>query len=300
MELWIIISVGAAFMQNIRTAFQKALKDQVSTVGAASTRFFYALPFIWAYVWYLFSVSGHSAPTLNPTFWFWLTIGGASQILFTVVLVWLFSFRSFAVGVTLSKLDIVLIAVFGILFLGDGLTAWAVAAILFGILGTVCLSIAQVDVSWKTLFSGLGEKSTAIGILCAALLGLSSTGVRGALLTLPDTPLLPKAAYALAIMLSMQCVALMIYFLVRDRGELKRIARAWKLALPVGLSGVIGSVGWFTAYSLQAAAYVSAVGKIELIFSYLSSIFIFREKVSRMELIGICLIGAGVVLLALE
>ncbi|MFD0915678.1 EamA family transporter [Pseudahrensia aquimaris] len=299
MELWVLITIGAAFMQNVRTAYQKALKGQVSTVGAASTRFFFALPFIWLYVWALFSFGGYEAPDLNIGFWLWLSVAGISQILFTVTLVWLFSFRSFAVGVTLSKLDVILIAVFGLLFLGDGLEGRAIVAIGLGIAGTLLLSVAQIDLTWRTVLKGVGEKSTGIGVLCAALLGLSSTGVRGALLTLPDDPLLSKAAYALALMLTMQCIVMLAYFLLRDRAELGRIARAWRLALPVGLSGVIGSVGWFSAYSLQAAAYVSAVGKIELVFSYLSSLLIFRESVSRMELVGMVMIGLGVVLIAL-
>ena len=41
-ELWIPITVFAAFMQNLRSALQKHLKGRLSTGGASYVRFFYA------------------------------------------------------------------------------------------------------------------------------------------------------------------------------------------------------------------------------------------------------------------
>ena len=45
MELWIPITIAAAFLQNLRSALQKHLKGRLSTVGAAYARFLYAWPF---------------------------------------------------------------------------------------------------------------------------------------------------------------------------------------------------------------------------------------------------------------
>ena len=44
-ELWIPITVVAAFMQNLRSALQKHLKAKLSTGGATYVRFLFALPF---------------------------------------------------------------------------------------------------------------------------------------------------------------------------------------------------------------------------------------------------------------
>jgi len=44
MELWIPLTIGAAFFQNIRSAMQKHLKGELSTLGAAYVRFIYAWP----------------------------------------------------------------------------------------------------------------------------------------------------------------------------------------------------------------------------------------------------------------
>jgi hypothetical protein len=44
MELWIPITIAAAFLQNLRSALQKHIKGRLSTSGAAYARFLYAWP----------------------------------------------------------------------------------------------------------------------------------------------------------------------------------------------------------------------------------------------------------------
>ena len=64
---------------------------------------------------------------------------------------------------------------------------------------------------------------------------------------------------------------------------------------------MLGSLGWFTAFTLQNAAYVRALGQVELVFSVLAAWLVFRERSSGRELAGIALIAlsiAAIVLLA--
>ena len=49
-ELWIPVTIVAAFMQNARSALQKHLTGRLSTLGATYVRFLYALPFALVYV----------------------------------------------------------------------------------------------------------------------------------------------------------------------------------------------------------------------------------------------------------
>ena len=51
---------------------------------------------------------------------------------------------------------------------------------------------------------------------------------------------------------------------------------------------------WFTAFTLQNAAYVKAVGQIELIFSLLVTVLFFKEKISLREWIGVAVLGMSV------
>jgi uncharacterized membrane protein len=62
---------------------------------------------------------------------------------------------------------------------------------------------------------------------------------------------------------------------------------------------MLGSVGWFTAMTLQNAAYVRALGQIELVFTFLAAHLIFRESSTRLEVTGILLLVAGILILLL-
>ncbi|EDZ42604.1 MAG TPA: hypothetical protein DHC76_14745 [Rhodobacteraceae bacterium] len=60
-----------------------------------------------------------------------------------------------------------------------------------------------------------------------------------------------------------------------------------------------GSLGWFLAFTLQTAAYVKALGQIELIFSLMVSVLVFKERLSMREGIAIGFLSASVLLLIL-
>ena len=47
LEIWIPITVVAAFLQNLRSMLQKRATGDLSVNGASYTRFCFALPFAW-------------------------------------------------------------------------------------------------------------------------------------------------------------------------------------------------------------------------------------------------------------
>ena len=51
--------------------------------------------------------------------------------------------------------------------------------------------------------------------------------------------------------------------------------------------------------TLENAAYVRALGQVELVFTFIASHFFFRERSTGLELAGIALIVAGIVILLL-
>lgn len=299
LALWIPATIAAAFFQNLRSALQKAIKGRLSTMGAAYSRFLYAFPLAVLYLIAVQQARGSDLPAVNTEFLIYCALGGLSQILFTVVLLWMFSFRSFAVGTTFSKLEVILVAGMGSVLLGDHVGPAALLAILIGALGTVVLSFNETRLTPMGLLRGLGERATAIGILCAALLGASSVFYRGAILALQGDDFLLAASFALAVALGMQTLMMGAWFLIFDRAELARVFIHWQRAGPVGIAGLAGSICWFTAFSVQNAAYVRALGQIELVFTFLASVFVFRETVSRMEYLGTGLIISSILLIVL-
>jgi drug/metabolite transporter (DMT)-like permease len=299
MELWIPITIAAAFLQNLRSALQKHINGRLSTAGAAYARFLYAWPLALVYVWGLNSLGGLAFPTPNWLFLLYCLLGGVTQILFTVLLLWMFSFRSFAVGTTFSKLEVVMVAGLGAAILGDGLGLLAVLAIAISAGGVVCLSMDQTRLTPGALLAGLTEKPTLIGLLCAACLGASVVFFRGGALSLGHDNVAMAAGYTFAISVVLQTLMMGAYIRWREPGEITRVIRHWRWAAPVGIAGALGSVCWFTAFTMQNAAYVRAVGQVELVFTFLASVLIFRERVSRMEIIGILLVAGAILLLVL-
>ncbi len=299
MELWIPITIAAAFMQNVRSALQKHLKGRLTTLGATYVRFLYAWPLAVAYVVALNAWGGMAYPTPNGVFLIYSVLGGISQIIFTGLLVWMFSFRNFAIGTTYSKTEVILVAIFGFLLLGDALTVLTAIAIIVAVIGVLILSVGQTRLTVMALFAGVTEKPTLIGLACGAFLGGSVVFFRGAALALGYDGFIMAAAYTLAVSVVIQTVMMGLYLAVRERGTLKEVFVHWRWSMAVGLAGVLASVGWFTAFTMQNASYVRALGQVELLFTFIASIFIFREKINPIQVLGIVIIMAGILTLVL-
>ncbi|CAN0218927.1 unnamed protein product, partial [Chrysoparadoxa australica] len=85
----------------------------------------------------------------------------------------------------------------------------------------------------------------------------------------------------------------------RAPGQLTAVWDARGKAIWLGLTSMAGSLSWFTAFTLQTAAYVYALGQVELILSLAASVLFFREKVTARELAGIAVLTVSIVVLVL-
>ena len=84
-----------------------------------------------------------------------------------------------------------------------------------------------------------------------------------------------------------------------EPGQVTATLRAWRVAAFAGASGMVASAGWFTAMTIQNAAYVRALGQIELVFTFIASTLFFRERTTPVELLGIGLVIGGILVLLL-
>jgi drug/metabolite transporter (DMT)-like permease len=299
MDLWIPITVFAAFCQNARSALQKHLKGRLGTTGATFVRFGYGFPFALAYLAVLHVGLGYALPSPGADFWAIGAAGGLAQIAATFLLVHLFSYRNFVVGTAYSKTEPVQAAIFGLTFLGEAVTPLAALAIAIGVAGVVMISLAGQRVGLKSVLAALAGRPALIGLASAALFGVSAVCVRGASLSLGGPNFLMQAGFSLAYVTVFQTVAMVLWMAWREPGQLAASLASWRAAIWVGLSGVAGSAGWFTAMTLQQVAYVRALAQIELIFTFLVSWLVFRERVRGAEAAGAVLIAAGIVVLLL-
>lgn len=294
MELWIPITIAAAFLQNLRSALQKHLQGSLGTRGASFVRFGYGFPVAILYVVLLHQLGGFAFPALNWTFAFWAVLGGLAQIFATIMLVHLFSLRNFAVGTAYSKTEPVQAAIFGLILLGEKLTIGAVGAIIVGVFGVMLISMARMPLSWKNTVSALASRTALVGIASGAVFGISAVAYRSASLSLDGPNPIMQAATTLACVTTFQTVFMLIWMVWKDKNEIVQVIRTWRTSSLVGLASVFGSACWFTAMALQPVAYVRALGQIELIFTFMASYFLFHERINRMEVAGCLLIVCGI------
>jgi drug/metabolite transporter (DMT)-like permease len=288
-SLWVIVTLLAASAQTARFVLQKRLGQAGLTATAATfARFLYAAPVALLATVVTSVLLDAPLPAMGLRFWGFVAAGGLAQILATELTVRLFGLRNFAVGVALTKSEVVLVAVFSALVLGEVPTTLAIAAIALGFAGVIAMARPSGAVEPRAVWMGLAA---------GALFGVAATGYRGAALALEPAPFFLRATTALAAATALQTVAMAGWMRWREPGALGRVLAGWRTTAPVGILGMLGSLGWFTAFSLQSAAYVRALGQVELLFTLAASVVIFRERPLAREILGIALIGVSVVIL---
>jgi len=298
-ELWIPITVASAFLQNLRSVGQKHLKKVMGTTGATFVRFGFGLPFAALYLAALHLAGGYPIPALPPVFFAWAVLGGITQIAATFLLVHLFSFRNFAVGTAYSRTEPAQAALFALIFLGETMTAGALAAIGVSMVGVMLISVAHSAFTPRSLVAATFSRTALIGLASGTGFGISAVSYRAASISLEGPNFVMQAAVTLMVVIIFQTVVMAAWMVLRDREELARIGKAWKPGLFVGFVGATASFGWFMAMTLQQAAVVKALAQIEMVFTFASSIFFFKERITKVETAGCGLIVAGILLLLL-
>lgn len=305
MELWALITVGSAFLQNLRSTLQKHLKGRMGTTGATFVRFGFGLPFAFLYLAILHLGLGRPLPLPVPgvTFAIWAVIGALAQITATFLLVHLFSFRNFAVGTAYSRTEPAQAALLALILFGETIGFGTAAAILVSILGVMLISVARTTFTPLILVTSVTSSTALIGLASGFFFGISAIAYRTASLSLapslPTPDAMVQAGYTLCVVITIQTLSMLCWMAWRDRAELTRVRAAWKVSALVGFVGATASFGWFTAMTLQQVAVVKALAQVEMLFTFASSVLFFRERINRLEIAGCVLIVFGVLLLVL-
>ena len=299
METWVLITVVAAFFQNVRSTLQKYLKGRIGTTGATFVRFGFGLPFAYLFLATLYFGAEYSLSALHARFATWILLAALSQIAAQALLIHLFSYRNFAVGTAYSRTEPAQAALFGLVFLSETVSVLVLLAIAISVGGVMLISIAGNELRAGNLITSLLSRNVAIGLCSGTFFGISAVSYRGAALSLGGPNFLMQGAVTLCAAITFQTVIMLLYIAVRDPTELHRILKAWKPALAVGFVGATASFGWFTAMTLEKAAIVKAVAQIEMLFAFASTVLIFREPFKNLEVTGCVAIVGGILLLLL-
>ena len=290
-EIWIPITIFAAFSQNLRSIYQKKLQKNISNISSTYTRFLFGLPFVFIYFLFLYNYSNTTflVSNINLQFIFYCLIGGISQIIATFLLLKIFMTNNFSVATAYSKTEPIQAAFFGFILLSDPISFIGFIGILIGLIGIMITSIKKVNLSIN--FFNL---SVFYGLLSGSLFGLAAVLFRGASHSLFSIDYILTSSFTLLIAIGIQTLILTIYILIKDIKQFYLLYLNWKDSLIVGFFGAFASICWFYAMSVQNVAYVRALGQIELIFTILASIFYFKEKIIKTEILGILITLTGI------
>lgn len=296
--LWIVTTIAAAGAQSLRNALQRGLTVTLGTVGATHVRFLFGLPFALLFLVAILGATG-TKPHLGPAFWPAAALGGIGQILATACMLHAMRDRSFLVTIAYTKSEPVLVAVFGLVFLGEVPTPLLAAAILVATIGVVVLSwpkqtadgLIETDrppTRWERL------RPAVLGLASGAFFGLSAVAFKAAIRASGTGNFLADASTALAASLAIQTALLTLWLLARDRSVLLEIARAWKPSLAAGFLGAAASQLWFVGFAIAPVAAVRTLGLTEILFAQVLSRRLLKERPNRREMIGIALLVFGV------
>ena len=81
-----------------------------------------------------------------------------------------------------------------------------------------------------------------------------------------------------------------------SHGIVVGVIREWRHLYWIGITGVSASACWLCAFAQQKTGYVLAVGQIELVFAYVASRVLFKERAHRNEIAGILVTVVGILL----
>lgn len=303
MPTWIIITIASAFLQNIRSVLQKHLKGTMGTTGATFVRFAFGVPFAFLYLFGYAVLTGKALPSFSIAFGGWVVLAALSQIFAQALLVHMFSYRNFAVGTAYSRTEPAQAAIFAFMFLGETVRTSALAAILIAVFGVMLISVARTAFSARSLVTSTFSRTALLGLSSGALFGVAAVGYRSASLSLVpslDAPdFILQAGFTLACAILFQTIVMAVWIAIREPHEFTNVARAWRPSLATGFVGATASFGWFMAMTLQKAAIVKALAQVEMLFTFASSVLIFKERINRLEAIGCGLIVTGILVLLL-
>jgi drug/metabolite transporter (DMT)-like permease len=289
-NLWIPVTIFAAFAQTVRNAAQKHLAASLGTLGATLVRFLYGLPFAVAWLAGVHHVGGFPYPTPNWTFLGWIALGAVGQIGGTALLLQVASERNFALGVAYSKTEILQIALFGFVLLGDPLQLPAMLAVVIGTLGVLLMSPPDPQHPLRGFLRGWTARVALYGLASGTCFSFAVVGYRGGALALEGAAFAMAAAFGLVVAQVLQTVLLGAWLLQRDPAVVLAVARAWRGSLFAGFAGAAASAAWFVALAIEPSAHVRTLGLVELLFAYVVSRRVFRERLRTNEMAGIVLL----------
>lgn len=289
LPLWVWASLVGAVAQTGRNATQASLTSAIGTVGATQVRFLFGLPFAVLFLALYAGIIGEALPTLTLPSLGWTAIGAWAQIAGTALMLVLMKSRGFGISTAWLKTEPVLVALMGVVFLGDHVTFGMMVAIAVSVLGVLILSLKDTRIG-----NYFDTGPALLGLLAGFGFGLAAIGFRGGITALPDGSYMIRTLTSLVLSLAIQTTTLLIWSALFNRAALIGAFRVWRSSLAAGFLGAFASACWFTGFSLTSAANVRTLALVEVPVALLTGRFLFGQNTTKRQMVGMAVILLGV------
>jgi len=259
-------------------------------------------------------------PTFNNAFWGFVIGASVMQILATGLMVKLFKMNNYAIGAGLAKSEALVAAILGVLFFGSALSLLGWLGVFLGAIAVLLLSgitsvkhfdakaIAVLLLSGITSVKHFDAKTALLGLACGTSFALTSLWVREASLnsgllfppSLNSGLLFPhSAAWVLLFVISLQTLILLGYLLLKEPHTVGKLWQYKGITTAISVFSCVGSIGWFSAMSLQHVAYVKTLGQVEVFFTMLIAVLWLKQPLKKQDTAGLILIAIAAILVML-
>ena len=284
--MWVAYAVGSAFFAGVTSILAKCGIRKTDSTVATAVRTIVILFFSWLIVWIV--GSGNQMGSIDGRTLLFLVLSGAAT-----GASWLCYFRALQLGninqvVPIDKSSTILTIVLALIFLQEGISLPKFVAVL-AIAAGIFLMIEKKETTKKTSERGwmLYAVGSAFFASLTSILGkIGISGVESNLGTAIRTAVVLVMAWGMVLITGKQ-------------KEVRKIDR--KELLFICSSGIATGASWLCYYrALQEgpASVVAPIDKLSVLVTVIFSYFAFGEKLKLMAVLGLVLLTAGTVAMA--
>lgn len=289
---WVIFTILATILQSFRNLEQKSLNKRLDALTVSWSRFIIPLPFAIIVVILTFY-------QFDNKFIFYCFVAGLFQIAGNVFLLQTFKARNFSIGIAFYKTEVLQSYLIGLLFFNTLISKSDLISILVATIGVILIS-GNFTAGYKNLAKSFYNQSSLYGLLTGLSFSISAFNLKFAsdkLYSLQYSPIKTALIVLMWIICFQNIFFVIVKFcqrtLIRDFKSIISLENKYTF-LKTSILSFCGSFCWFIAFGLGEVVYVKAVGQIEIVIAILISFLLLKEKLKKIEIIGITLTSSGI------
>lgn len=290
--MWILLTLIATALQTARNTLSKVLAADLDRETVTLARFLYALPVVSVITLWGWERFGPTTIS-EPQFFLWAALFAVMQLTANSIMLELFHHKNYAISITFIRSESFFIAILGWLFIGENLSLLGIIGMGLALIGVQIASLAKGKNTLTRFLKSLTQRSALLGLATGFCFGVGAIAIKYAFTFLSAPVAWQVPLFALLAALVVQSLILLPLQLVRRPRDIHTLLAKPVKPLILGTLSGLGSFFWFIAFSLTLLAYVKTVGQLEVGFSILVALSFFKEKIRRLEWIGMGLILLG-------